>query len=182
MKRALIEVEECWLVNLFVLLTPLVWSVKMWQERCLSRAGVLEMVVKQCCRQPLQAAQGYNTIFAPLVLTGWPLGEAISLIYRPFSKRALTDSTSVSVIGPSTETATLIGQRSKESRSSVVWPGGRWELSWSRFIIILSGWVLALFVIDEKAVEVWSWAPRMPQSHLKDKRRRRRNRRHHRTA
>lgn len=51
------------------------------------------------------------------VATGWPLGETIFLIYRPFSKRALTELTDASVIGPLTERATLNGPRSKEVKA-----------------------------------------------------------------
>lgn len=53
-------------------------------------------VVHYSCGQLLQAAEGCNKIFGPLVLidvvtvaAGWPLGEAISLIYRPFGKELL---------------------------------------------------------------------------------------------
>lgn len=49
--------------------------------------------------------------------------ETISLIYWPFSIRALTVWTDASVIGPLTEGVTLIGQRSEESKklSSLTW-------------------------------------------------------------
>ena len=72
---------------------------------------------EHCFRQLLQAAQRCNKTFGPVVLIDadrgnmvcdvmccWRFKEAVSLIYRLFSKGALTERPDASVIGPLTET------------------------------------------------------------------------------